>query len=199
MRSTFFGGVLATAAMGALMAAASPAHAEVAVSGDPALYWNQVLSKGLPGDPVVSSRGFAMVSSAIHDAVNETTGKQSYALMPGVTTQGGDTRAATAVTAHSLLVKLNQDAGAVSKYNLALADSLALVPDGPAKTKGIATGAAISTAMMAFLAGHGAGAPSTYMPSGGLGDWAPTPAGNLPAAIPSWANVDPWLIGSPDA
>jgi len=195
MRSTLFGGALAIA--GALVAVGSPAHAEVAVSGDPALYWNQVLSKGLPGGPVVSSRGFAMVSSAIHDAVNATTGNHNYALVPGVVTSGGDTRAATAVAARNLLVQLNP-AGAAT-YDAALANSLALVPDGAAKTNGIATGAAISTAMAAFRAGDGAGAPSTYMPSGGLGDWAPTPPGNLPAAIPSWATVDPWLMGSPDA
>ncbi len=198
MRSISFGAVLATAAVGALLAAAAPAQAEVPVSGDPALYWNQVLAKGLPGGPVVSSRGFAMVSSAIHDAVNATsTGQTDYALMPGVVTPGGDTRAATAVAAHSLLMQLNP-AGAAT-YNAALADSLALVPDGVAKTNGIATGAAISTAMTAFRAGDGAGAPSTYAPTGGLGDWVPTPPGNLPAAVPSWANVDPWLMSSPDA
>jgi hypothetical protein len=200
MRSISIRGRLATAtaAIGVLFAAAAPARAEVAVSGDPALYWNQVLSQGLPGGPVVSSRGFAMVSSAIHDAVNATTtGKGNYALMPGVVTPGGDTRAATAVAAHSLLMQLNP-AGATT-YNAALANSLALVPDGVSKTNGMATGAAISTAMTAFRTGDGAGAPSSYTPSGGLGDWAPTPIGNLPAAIPSWANVDPWLMSSPDA
>lgn len=197
MRSTSIGGVFATAALGALFAAASPARAEVAVSGDPALYWNQVLSKGLPGGPVVSSRGYAMVTSAIHDAVNATTtGKANYALMPGVVTPGGDTRAATAVAARNLLVALNP--AGTATYDAALADSLALVPDGAAKTNGIATGGLIAAAMTTLRTGDGAGAPSTYTPGGGLGDWAPTPPGNLPAAIPSWAQVDPWLMGSPD-
>ena len=198
MRSISVRGRLATAAIGVVFAAATPARAEVTVSGDPALYWNQVLSKGLPGGPVVSSRGFAMVSSAIHDAVNATTmGKGNYALMPGVATPGGDTRAATAVAAHSLLVQLNP--GGVGAYTDALNASLALVPDGVSKTNGMATGVAISTAMMTLRTGDGLGAPSSYTPSGGIGDWAPTPAANLPAAIPSWANVDPWLMGSPDA
>lgn len=198
MRSTSIGSLLATAATAALLAAATPANAEVPVSGDPALYWNQVLAKGLPGGPVVSSRGYAMVSAAIHDAANATTtGKGNHVLMPGVVTSGGDTRAATAVAAHSLLMQLNP-AGAAT-YNAALNDSLALVLDPVAKANGMATGAAISTAMTTFRTGDGAGAPSTYTPGGGLGDWAPTPLGNLPAAIPSWAGVDPWLMASPDA
>ena len=94
MRSISMRVAFATAAAGALLAAAGPVQAEVAASGDPALYWNQVLSKGLPGGPVVSSRGYAMVSAAIHDAVANTTGRGNHAFMPGVGASGGDTRAA---------------------------------------------------------------------------------------------------------
>ncbi|HEX7944316.1 MAG TPA: hypothetical protein VF495_06600, partial [Phenylobacterium sp.] len=56
-------------------AVATTTRAEVPASGDPALYWNQVLSKGLTGSPTVTSRSYAMVSAAIYDAVNATTGK----------------------------------------------------------------------------------------------------------------------------
>lgn len=197
MRSISMKGMFATAAVAAVLAA-GPAQANVPVSGDPALYWNQVLAQGLPGGPVLSSRGYAMVTAAIHDAVNATTaGKGNYAFMPGVATSGGDTRAATAVAARNLLVQLNP-AGAAT-YNQALTDSLALVPDGAAKTNGMATGAAIASAMVSLRASDGSGAPANYAPSGGVGDWAPTPPGNLPAAVPQWADVDPWLMSSPDA
>lgn len=197
MRSTSMRALGATVAVGALLGVAGPATAETSVSGDPALYWNQVLSKGLPGGAVVSSRGFAMVTAAIHDAVNATTtGRGNYAFNPGVTTQGGDTRAATAVAARDLLVQLNP-AGAAT-YNAALTESLALVPDGAAKTKGIATGSAIASAMMTSRANDGSTAVVPYTPGSGIGEWRPTPSGNLPVAAPQWAQVDPWLMGSPD-
>lgn len=83
------------------------------------------------------------------------------------------------MAAHGLLVQLEPAGGAT--YDAALANSLALVPDGAAKTNGIATGAAISTAMTAFRTGDGAGARSTYTPSGGLGDWASTRSRRAPS------------------
>src|SRR6185295_14505095 len=100
--------LLAAAAFAVLTTGASTtAHADVPASGDPALYWNQVLSRGLTGSPTVTSRSYAMVSAAIYDAVNATTGKTHAAFVTGVATSGGDTRAATAVAARNMLVALN--------------------------------------------------------------------------------------------
>ena len=177
-------------------AVAATAHAEVAASGDPALYWNQVLSKGLTGSPTVTSRSYAMVSAAIYDAVNATTGKTHAEFVTGVPTSGGDTRAATAVAARNMLVALNP--AKTADYDAALSASLALVPDGVAKTKGMATGAAIATASLAARVGDGSTAPSTYAPTPGVGHWQPTPPAGLPAAVPQWADVTPFVMSSPD-
>lgn len=188
--------VLAAAVSVVLTAGATAAQATVPASGDPALYWNQVLSGGLTGSPTVTSRSYAMVSAAIYDAVNATTGKTHVAFVPGVATSGGDTRAATAVAARNMLAALNP--AKTAEYDTALSASLALVPDGAAKTNGMATGAAIASASLAARVGDGSTAPSTYAPTPGIGNWQPTPPGNLPAALPQWADVTPFVMSSPE-
>ena len=190
------GALLATALAGAIITAAGPAGAEVQASGDPALYWNQVLASGLTGSPTVTSRSYAMVAAGIHDAVNATTGQPDFSFVSGVATVGGDTRAATAVAARDLLVAVNPAKTAI--YNAALADSLALVPDGAAKTDGMATGAAIASAMLTQRANDGTTAASNYAPTGNLGDWAPTPPANLGAAVPQWADSQTWVLATND-
>jgi len=189
---------LISAAVAALTisAAATTAQGAVPVSGDPALYWNQVLAGGLAGSPTVTSRSYAMVSAAIYDAVNATTGKTHVQFVKGVPTSGGDTRAATAVAARNMLVALNP--AKTAEYDAALSASLALVPDGLAKTKGMATGAAIATASLSARAADGSTAPSTYAPTPGIGNWQPTPPAGLPAAVPQWADVTPFLLNAPD-
>jgi PAP2 superfamily protein/PEP-CTERM motif-containing protein len=198
MRAGIMGGArtaMCAALAGAALAASSgAARAEVLVSGDPALYWNQVLAQGLTGSPTVTSRSYAMVSTAIHESVNATTGFQDNSYIKGVQTSGGDTRVATAVAAHTLLVTLNPSKTA--DYNAALAASLALVPDGAAKTNGIATGTAIAAATLALRANDGSFTPSTYVPSGTLGNWAPTPPAYAAAAVPQWADSTPWVMTS---
>jgi hypothetical protein len=177
-------------------AVATTAHGAVPASGDPALYWNQVLAGGLTGSPTVTSRSYAMVSGAIYDAVNATTGKTHAAFVTGVATSGGDTRAATAVAARNMLVALNP--AKTAEYDAALSASLALVPNSSAKTNGMATGAAIAAASLAARAADGATAPSTYAPTAGVGHWQPTPPAGLPAAVPQWADVTPFVMNSPD-
>jgi hypothetical protein len=193
MRNNVLAAVFAvlTACLGA-----TAAQAQVPASGDPALYWNQVLSSGLAGSPTVTSRSYAMVSAAIYDAVNATTGETHNAFVTGVATPGGDTRAATAVAAYNMLVALNPSKIAV--YDASLSASLALVPDGAAKTNGIATGTAIATASLAARVGDGSTAVSTYAPTPGIGNWQPTPPAGLPAAVPQYADVTPFLLSSPD-
>ena len=188
--------LLTSACAAAAIMIGSSASATVAVSDDPVLYWNQVLSTGLAGSPTTTTRGFAMVGVAIHDAVNATMGKPDVSYLKGVTTVGGDTRAATSVAAHDLLVNLNPAKQA--QFDAQLAASLALVPDGVDKTNGIATGAAIAQATLAARASDGSTAIVSYTPSGLPGRWAPTPPGFAPAAVPQWADVDPWLIQARD-
>lgn len=185
-----------TALILAGLATGTASAATVTAADDPVLYWNQVLITGLAGSPTLTSRGFAMVNVALHDAVNATLGSPNYGFLGPVATSGGDTRAAASVAARNVLAYLNP--AKTAEFDAALATSLALIPDGIDKTNGIATGMTISAAAIANRMDDGLNAVVPYTPGGAPGGWVPTPAGFAPAALPQWAHMDPWLMSSVD-
>ena len=100
------------------------------------------------------------------------------------------------VAAHNALVAL--DPGNAATYDAALTASLALVSNGAAKTKGIATGSAYAAAALANRANDGSFANVPYTPSGIPGHWAPTPPVFIPAVDTQWGASTPWLAKSGD-
>jgi hypothetical protein len=185
--------VAALLAASSALVAASPAGA-VPVTGDPALYWQQVFLSVQA--PTGYQRQSAAMSIALHDAVNAALDKPRRPYLQGVGARGGDVRAAAAQAAHDTLMAF-QPAQAAT-WSAALSAQLALVADGPAKTQGIATGAAHAAAMIAERAGDGTGAPTPYTPSGLPGRWAPTPPAFNPALNVWLAHVKPWLTTGND-
>jgi hypothetical protein len=181
----------ALAATALAMFATTPAAA-VAPSGDPVLYWNELmLGAGYnPGQ----TRPAALLNVALHDAVNATLGTPDYPYLGKIATPGGDTRAAAAVAARNVLVTLYP--GRTAEFDAALATQLALIPDGAAKTAGITTGGLIATAAIARRANDGSFDVVPYTPSGLPGRWAPTPPGFGAPVTPQQRYVDPWLIDS---
>jgi PAP2 superfamily/PEP-CTERM motif len=177
------------AVIAAALTSCSVPAAAVAPSGDPVLFWNELMlgASYNPGQ----TRPAAMLGIALHDTVNATLGRPNNPFLGMIPVQGGDTRAATAVAARDLLVNLIP--GRAAEFNAAMAVQLALVADGPAKTAGMATGATIAAATLANRAADGAFAPSAYIPSGLPGRWAPTPPGFAPAAAPQQATMKTWL------
>lgn len=183
---------LASVALG--MVLAQPADAAVPITADPSLYWSGLVTSTIAGSPVLASRSVAMAQLAIFEAANATTGSlyNSYAHVDPAS--GADTRAAIATAAFLVLSKVNPSRAA--DYAAARDASLALVADGAAKTQGIAAGNAIAASVLALRANDGSTAmlPYTPQPVGTAGAWQPTPPGNLPAALPQWQNVTPWLM-----
>lgn len=183
---------VSTRAMAAITAAltltAVPAAA-VAPNGNPVLFWNELMlgTSYNPGQ----TRPAAMLGIALHDTVNATLGRPNVPFLGMIPVAGGDTRAATAVAARNLLVSLIP--GRAAEFNAALVTQLALVPDGAAKTAGMATGATIAAATLANRATDGAFAVVPYTPSGLPGRWAPTPPGFTPPVQPQQAVMKTWL------
>ena len=168
--------------------------AAVPASGDPVLFWNEVLLTGTPYNPG-QQRPAAMLNIAIHDAVNASLGAPDFGYLGVLATPGGDTRAAASVAAHDILVKLYPARAA--QFDAALVASLALVADGGAKTAGIATGGIVAAATIANRLNDHSFDVVTYTPSGLPGGWAPTPPGFGPPAMPQQATVTPYLMTSP--
>jgi len=189
--------ILATATFAALAATfTTPAAAAITAESDPILYWNQTMV-GLVGGPAPAQpRVYAMVNIAMHDAVNAAVGRPNGSYLKGVGVSGGDTRAAASQAARNVLVAL--DPANTAQYDAALAASLALVLDGPAKTAGVANGAAHAAAILAKRAADGSADSFPHVPGGDPGDWRPTPPGFAPGALPHWGGVDPFLMTSGD-
>lgn len=197
--------LLLAAAAAAGLCAASTASAAISIGSDPILYWNtlaiQHLVGGLPGAPLLGgapgqTRGYAMVNIAMHDAVNATLGGPNRSYLNGVSSFGGDTRAAAAQAAYNVIVGLRGSSNA--ELDQALAGSLAMVSNATARANGASTGSAYAGAIFGNRIGDGSTNPKgiTYTTTGLPGDWRPTSAAN--PAVPFWGEVIPFTMASGD-
>jgi membrane-associated phospholipid phosphatase len=71
---------------------------------------------------------------------------------------------------------------------------LAAIPDGSAKTDGVAVGEAAANAILAHRANDGSDVVVPYTPGTELGDWRPTPPDLTPAFMPGLGNIVPFGI-----
>ena len=105
------------------------------------------------GHPVLASRIEAMMHIAIHDALNAIVPvyeQYSYHQQNAL----ADPFAAAVSAAHTVLKGSWPDSGQMLDSSLSV--SLSNIPDGPAKTEGIALGIASGNAILALRAGDGA-------------------------------------------
>ena len=160
------------------------------------LYWQQILQSTPVGAPPVVARDLAIANIAIHDAINATVGSTNRSYVGAVGNAGGNTRAAASVAAHNVLVTL--DPANAATYDAALSASLALVPDGAAKTDGMATGAAFASAAITMRAADGMAGNVLSTPTGAIGAYAPTAPTNVPGAVTQQlATATPFVMTSP--
>jgi hypothetical protein len=167
---------------------------------DVILDWNAHASNASIGiaqkGPPLAALDLALVHTAIYDAVNAIAGFpfDPYGVIPEVIVPASP-EAAAATAAHGVLVALfpAQQADLDTKY----AASLAMIPDGEAKTNGIAVGQETAAGILAFRVNDRRTAMVPYTPGSGPGVWVPTPPGFLPAAAPQVAIVVPWTLAHP--
>ena len=199
-------GLLSIALLAAVL---SPAPA-FAAENDAVRVWNEraVVSltngtaapaPGLQFAPPVAFIHMAIVQGAVYDAVNAIKGgHQPY--LKGIKAATSASKGAAASTAahHVLIGLVNQaptsatltaevKAAIKARLDSEYASSLAEIPAGQAKAKGIAVGAAAAAAMLANRANDGrfgaAGFPVPANP--GPGDWVPSPTNDPNAWVRS--------------
>ena len=116
-----------------------------------------LVAKGHQGPP-----GYAFVHVAMYDAVNAIDGRYTvFAVRPTSSPRGASKEAAAATAAYRVLLGVYPDQAAV--LDPAYAASLAAVPNGSAKTKGIAIGTEVATAWLALRANDGREATVPYV------------------------------------
>ena len=181
--STGAAAVLAAALLGAIPFAAAPSALDSPALAQPAgtdvvLEWNLnatnvIFAAPTPQPPQQSVPHLAMVHGAIYDAVNAIDGRHDGYLLRsrlGAPTDSKDAAAGTA--AYRVLKSLfPTNATLDGQY----ATFLGAIPDGAAKTRGIAVGEAAAAAMIAARTLDGRFGPSRFSTGTGAGDWRPAP------------------------
>jgi hypothetical protein len=150
----------------------------------------EIASKA-PGTPP-AVRTMAVVQVAVFEAVNSITGRYPpfKAKLPAA--PGASVDAAVAGATRTVLLKLMppQQAAIEADYQAALKT----IPDGDAKSRGIAAGEQAGAAILAACADDGAVAPNTYRPYTTPGVYVPT----MFPAVPHWGKRRPWVMTRPD-
>ena len=138
--------------------------------------------------PPITVRMMAIVQVSVFEAVNTITARyppQRAKLTPA---PGASVEAAVAAATRTALSKLMPAQQAVidADYQALLGS----VPDGPAKTAGIAVGEQAATAIVAMCADDGVIAPDVYRPATAAGVYVPT----MGPAVPHWGKRRPWVM-----
>jgi hypothetical protein len=152
-------------------------------------------------NPFAQARYAAIVQLAVFEAVNAIEGEYQAYLGTISAPPGASADAAAIQAAYDVLFYYFPNSA--STLNGELSNSLGTIPDGQAKTDGIATGHAAAAAMIALRANDGSAPLTFYTPGPPVpGAWQATPScpvinGVAEGAFFNWQNVTPF--GIPDA
>jgi len=140
--------------------------------------------------PLAANRAMAIVQTAVYDAVKAAGGGDRGSASTSRSLASAD--AAIAAANRAALSKLapTQQATIDRAYEAALS----AIPDGAAKTQGIALGEQAAAAVLTARAGDDAIAPESYRPPTKPGVYVPTA---LPVGI-HWPQHKPWLMARAD-
>ena len=170
-------------------------------SEDTVPFWNLIGINTILATPLgpraapLGSRAMAMMHVAMADAVTSIHPRYKPYAVRITGHRDSDEVAAAASAAHGVLVRLFP--ASLLSLDDALAESLAQVPDGHGKERGIALGDEVAAQVVALRVNDGSGASLVYTPPTGLGFWQPDPrTGSSPFL--SWTNVTPWTMTSAD-
>lgn len=204
----------------ALLAAALHCGPAYAGENDAVEVWNQRAILALTNGPAAATPGvqftppvafihLAIVQGAVYDAVNAIKGGHDPYLKGLKAPTSASKGAAASTAAHHVLIGLINQAPLTAtltadvksaikaRLDTEYASSLAEIPNGEAKAKGIEVGAAAAAAMLANREGDGRfGAPGFPVPANpGPGQWRPNPVNDPNAWVRS---VRPFALPNPD-
>ncbi|PYR55330.1 MAG: PA-phosphatase [Acidobacteria bacterium] len=170
----------------------------IAARADVVLDWNAiamstVVSQGQ--SPFAHARFLAITQLAVFEAVNAITADYNPYLGTVVAPVGASADAAAVAAAYNVLKHYFPLA---PNLDPAYAASLAAIPDGSAKSGGIATGQAAAAQMIALRLGDGSSPPQFYVPaSTDPGVWQLTPSCPAAGGVGfQWQNMTPFGVPS---
>jgi PAP2 superfamily len=168
---------------------------------NPVVTWNATLliivrTPGAQPKTVHPTRSFAIMHAAIYDAVNaiDKTHQPYLVRLRGVSRSASQGAAASSA-AHEVLVALYPSFQVT--LDAQLKQSLALIPDGPDKTEGIAIGKAVADQILAARSNDGSNAqPGPFVFGNAPGDFQSTPPNFPSPQFTNWSHVTPFALES---
>lgn len=177
--------------------------ARVSGADNPVLYWNEQAlnaTRLARNPPPVIALWFGTYHAAIADAVAGIEGGWQPWLVTERAPHGADRDAAIASAAHTVLKAIWGQLANPANFDEAYAQALAGIPDGQAKTDGIAWGQKVAKAVLADRENSGfkTPLPGGYAPSSDPGKWRPTAPEFRSAVTPQMARTKPYVLAAPD-
>jgi hypothetical protein len=158
--------------------------------------WNSTLLGAIrttSANPPRAARQMAMMHLAMYDAINGVDRQYRPYLVTGTAPAGASKQAAASTAAKVVLDSFYSGnataAAAIAAQHEAV---LATVPEGAAKTDGVAWGTSVGNALLAHRATDGSDATEPYTAAPGVGVWRPTAPANAAALLPHWGKVTPF-------
>ena len=182
-----------------IVAIASAAQAHQRPAGDPAVItnWNAIAVRTIAAEamrpPAETQLYLGFVSAAVYDAVIAIEPAYAPYGPPLHVPRHASVDAAVAAAAHGVLASYFPASAAALDADYQT--SLAAIPDGRAKDKGVAVGEAAAALIEQLRTGDGRNAPITFTRPPAPGVWRPTSAAQF--LIPWLGFVRPLLLSSP--
>jgi hypothetical protein len=199
--------VIVLLVVGALIVA-SPAAGAKPPAADPAVIntWNAIAVSTITAAPpdgvganAESFSNFAYVQAAVYNAVNRITRKYELYRWHTKAPKLASPEAAAAAAAHGLLMAYFGDSPTVAaNLDAALMTSLAEIPNGVAKRRGILYGERAAERIVRLREDDGRFASVPFEVPLAPGVWRPTPPGLAPFFDPWLGRLDPFVLDSLD-
>jgi hypothetical protein len=179
---------LAALAILAVLPAVTSARADVVTD------WNIVAinATAIPPNSILQSRVLAIAHQAMYDAVRAIGGNRPAYAADLKAASGASVDAGAATAAHRALVKLVPSQR--SALDAALNATLSGISDARAKADGVEIGAQVADALIVIRNGDRSDAVVPFNPKPGAGRYRPTYPHNLPAILPQWGGVTPFVL-----
>ena len=160
--------------------------------------WNEIAVTTLAGDTtkqgVETFLYMGFVQAAVYDAVVGVEGRYEPYRFHARAPHKTSVQAAAVAAAYKVLVTYSPSAQATLDERYAA--SLAQIPDGKAKARGIRFGTRAAEHLIRLRADDGRNAPIEFTQPPAPGVWRPTPPGFLPMQAPWLGFVTPLLVRS---
>ncbi len=169
-------------------------------SGTIVVDWNKALvqavsTPGVQPATIHPTRSFAILHTAMYDAIVSITHSSAPYLFSLNTVAGARPDAAAAEAGHYTLAALYPSL--TGTFDQQLASELAAIPDGAAKQRGIEAGRLAASFMLAARSNDRSSTPPPPAPAGTQpGAYRPTPPFVAPGVFTQWPGVTPFVLNN---